>query len=217
MIWPIETTWVGRADKIPWFQISHSIPNIDFNEATISNVDSQIQNVNKLVLEYENDIKRYEKTKNELVNKLKATKDSLNKEEEKLKENKRNEFVTELTQLKSYKMGELKNIEEYNKGHNNDIIDLERDINKFKEENQIFHKEIVQLMKERKFMALSIYDHLDVLRNLREFCDSLNYGTLGQVRNELLESAREYITVYTQKIEMIKNKASQELKLVRKL
>lgn len=215
MIWPVKTTWVGRADKIPFVKISHSIPNIDFNEATINNIDSQIKNVNKLILEYEHDIKRYEKTKNEQENKLKLAIDSLNKEEEKFKENKRKECVTELTQLLSIKMGELKNIEEYNKGHNNDIIDLEKDINKFREENKIFQEEIVQLKKERKFMALSIYDHLDVLKNLLEFCDSLNYGTLGQVRNESLESAKEYIAVYSQKIEMIKNEVFQELKLVR--
>ncbi|OMJ72052.1 hypothetical protein SteCoe_29610 [Stentor coeruleus] len=104
-----------------------------------------------------------------------------------------------------------KRIEELNKGHNKDIINLEKEINNLNEKNKILNEEIVQLKKERKFMALSIYDNLKVLENLCEFCSSLNYGTLGQVRNESLESAREYIAYYTENISIIKREIFQEL------
>jgi len=42
-LYKLHTFFEGNGKNLPWYQITHTIPNRDFNEATIINTDAEIK------------------------------------------------------------------------------------------------------------------------------------------------------------------------------
>lgn len=214
MVWPIKTTWKGKESEIPWFIIYHTVPNIDINEATITNIEAKILDLNKTQLESEENIKKTKKKYEEIDSKIKEHKNDLEKKEQKLSKTKHKSYVTELSYLRKIKEEELQTLCKLKKNLRKHLANIKEEKENNEDENKMARYEDKRLQQERKFVALSIYDRLEMLKNLFEFCKSLTYDSESQtqqIRKQSLLSAEKYIEFYNEKISNIKSEISREL------
>lgn len=65
MVYSLATTWKA-GQKIPWFEISHYLPNIDKNEAKIINNEAKIKSLNKKIIDDEQEIEELKKKEKNL-------------------------------------------------------------------------------------------------------------------------------------------------------
>ncbi|OMJ70866.1 hypothetical protein SteCoe_31051 [Stentor coeruleus] len=216
IVWPIKTIWKGIESEIPWFIIYHTVPNIDINEAAINDIKAKILDLNKSQLENEERIKRSKRKYVEIESKLREHKNDLEKKEQKLSKKKYKCCETELSYLRKIKVEELQAFCKLKKNLNRHFDNFKEENKKDKDEDNRAVGEGINLKQERKFVALLIYNHLEMLKNLFEFCKSLSYDSESQsqqIRNQSLLSARKYMSFYNENISNIKREIFHELEI----
>nr|WP_166154732.1 hypothetical protein [Neochlamydia sp. AcF84]NGY94515.1 hypothetical protein [Neochlamydia sp. AcF84] len=212
------THW--RGDVLPWFKISHSIPNIDYNEATIINKEGQkklleqevvrlrldrdgggtIIGKNQLKQQLENDIQQLETSLSHLHNEMKQSRDRLALAQigEMLKAQKKE---LENTSKKIQKLEDHKEIEDKIKA-------LER-------EKETEEKKLQATEKRKRNLAIIIQTHKETAKLLREFSALVVGQYMGREesnqRNEMVEACRKFIITYDSNIIKLEQQCHNDL------
>jgi hypothetical protein len=204
IVYSFNTIFDGK--DLPEIKISHTIPNMDYNEATIIGLNSQISALEKEisglgvelkgagpVLGKEKEKDGIEKEIQDLetvINHKKAQVERLKKGmaadklEEMIREKKAelNVIVEDLTKLKSFK-------------------ELEDKLKSLQDEMQWEEERLKETQKTKRNLALIIYQQQEIAKLLREFSE-LATSTEGKEqfgekrRNEMIESCHQYIKLF---------------------
>lgn len=214
MIWPIKTTWFGNPSDMPWFNIYHTIPNMDINEATIINYNAETSNLNLDIAKFKDFSKRKQQELLDIDSELQDIIGKISRYRTELDEEKGKEFTNGLEQL----IGNTKYVIDCNRER---YSILDKEIENFKNKNYELRecvdeeeRKVYKCYQERVLVGLAIYNQLGVLENLYDFCNSLNISkNIGEseVRYQTIESALNYMNIYKDSMLFIKNEVYKVL------
>jgi energy-coupling factor transporter ATP-binding protein EcfA2 len=199
---------------MPWIKITHEIPNIDYNEASIINKNAIINQLRKQKAELELELNGIDGKNNKTNQKqqleqkliqLRVKKENLIKEIEQLRSNLDFQYLN-------------KRLNEINNERNTLInsTEIEDEIESINKENASEEEKIVITLKWKKHLAIIIKTQIDTAKLIREFTEIIRGGggkESMETTDETFKSSLEFIDEFDTNIHRIECEVGQDLAL----
>ena len=214
VIYPVESTWIGDPLRMPWFTISHVIPNFDVNLATIINSISQITITNQNISVLRAEISELNRNSKGLDQEVSRNRAKYNEESKSLEFIENDIVIGDFANI----LSNMKNLETINEGKlksYREIISTNKGIIK-KSLETIHSLELVvnSKNKEKLFLALVIYNHLESGRQLLKFCDMVRCNDMkspGTHREKVNEECKKFCELFNSTESTLREQTANEL------
>ncbi|MGR3912893.1 MAG: hypothetical protein QRY71_06295 [Candidatus Rhabdochlamydia sp.] len=217
MVYGFKTEWKG--DILPWVKISHTIPNIDLNEATIINKGAEVTVLEKKQKELQLDLdgagklvgkKKELETLLSQITGLERKKDSVM---ERITEAKNRALENSIEESRKAKEKELAdNIRLRNKEKNFDELNKSREI--AVQSAQAIEEKIVFEKKQKRNFAIIIKNNGETAKQLREFCILVLGGeVIQEERSSMIATCKKFKKIYDENIHHLAIQVEEDLKL----
>mmetsp|Transcript_4996 Transcript_4996/g.7534 ORF Transcript_4996/g.7534 Transcript_4996/m.7534 type:complete len:1276 (-) Transcript_4996:82-3909(-) len=200
-----------KGRSLPWIQIVHKIPNAEYNETTIININAKINRLTEHIAKYNLDLygsdplvglKNESEGFREKLDGLINTQKLLKEANDELKKD------LNLERLNFIKDNTSKIIDEL-KSRNQKLPSLK---SKAEKEIKEMEKILVGLKLKKKHMALIIHDNWSVGELIAKFCERLiKTRDCIEDRSEIMISCRKFLSTYNENKQLLAKNCAEEL------
>jgi hypothetical protein len=217
MVYSFKTTWrIGGV--IPWIKVSHSMPNITYNNALIVNHEADKNTVQKKLAELEANLRMLIKDRTEFMQELNAEHkklEALSNELQTLEVQKIQEGIQDIISAYekdiNYNEDKIKVEQKYTENNKNKLIrrkgDLEEGKNRLKE-----------LLKEKIHFAILVRTQLGIAKLLMSFSELADDDNLGldkkKAHSELFETCKKYKNYFKENIVRLNKACDKDLNTI---
>ncbi len=211
-----------KGKTLPWIKISHKIPNINVNEATIINKVAEITALKKEVANLQVELDGGNRVRGKKTERTELESDIKNlRKESKEKNNEITEFQKNLTRQK---------LEEMLQEQENEATKIQQDLNKLSSSKHLEKKKedlqqetkqeeehLEKIHKSKRNLAMIIYSQQGTAILLRKFAQIAtqknNSDTFGKKRTAMIASCQEFMNTFDKNIKEIMKGVCLELQV----
>ena len=226
VMYSFSTFWGGIG--IPWIDISHQIPNVDINAATIINKENEIdllrRDIDRLTLDLNGDIAGVRpgklKEKNSIAAIANETEIILNQKNLELRELKKRSEEEQLSaMLQSQKEKKTRNVREIEIKQAKPAK-IHAEIEGLEKEKEAEEIQLKALQQSKRHLAVIIHEQHEIAKQLRDFA-ALVVGKNEKLplkgTNAMLLTCQNYIQVYDNNITKLKEECEKDLGFFKKV